>query len=164
MLGAFQSQLQIYSPCEQNAFSVGVQSSETKSKVPDWGMKWSRLCYRVKADSGTGSRPTLFQFQWLGKSLALCGTKVIVISEYPSSVGSAHLCYYLLRREITTVREGGGGSIFWKTRDIGLASYSNNLSTIPFHNSKWWVDPPVLCHQPVYSRHQAKRVGQSVQG
>ncbi len=24
---------------------------------------------------------------------------------------------------------GGGGSIFWKTRDIGLASYSNNLST-----------------------------------
>jgi hypothetical protein len=26
--------------------------------------------------------------------------------------------------------EGGGGSIFWKTRDIGLASYSNNLSTV----------------------------------
>jgi hypothetical protein len=28
-------------------------------------------------------------------------------------------------------KEGGGGSIFWKTRDIGLASYSNtgNLST-----------------------------------
>jgi hypothetical protein len=25
--------------------------------------------------------------------------------------------------------EGGGGSIFWKTRDIGLASYSNNLYT-----------------------------------
>jgi hypothetical protein len=25
--------------------------------------------------------------------------------------------------------EGGGESIFWKTRDIGLASYSNNLST-----------------------------------
>jgi hypothetical protein len=25
--------------------------------------------------------------------------------------------------------EGGGGSIFWKTRDIGLPSYSNNLST-----------------------------------
>jgi hypothetical protein len=24
---------------------------------------------------------------------------------------------------------GVGGSIFWKTRDIGLASYSNNLST-----------------------------------
>jgi hypothetical protein len=24
---------------------------------------------------------------------------------------------------------GRGGSIFWKTRDIGLASYSNNLST-----------------------------------
>jgi hypothetical protein len=27
--------------------------------------------------------------------------------------------------------EGGGGSIFWKTKDIGLASYSNNLSTDP---------------------------------
>jgi hypothetical protein len=27
--------------------------------------------------------------------------------------------------------EGGGGSIFWKTRDIGLPSYSNNLSTSP---------------------------------
>ncbi len=25
--------------------------------------------------------------------------------------------------------EGGGGSIFWKTQDIWLASYSNNLST-----------------------------------
>jgi hypothetical protein len=25
--------------------------------------------------------------------------------------------------------EGRGGSIFWKTRDIGLPSYSNNLST-----------------------------------
>jgi hypothetical protein len=25
--------------------------------------------------------------------------------------------------------EGGGGSIFWKTRDIGLPSSSNNLST-----------------------------------
>jgi hypothetical protein len=24
----------------------------------------------------------------------------------------------------------GGGSIFWKTRDIGLPSYSNNLSTM----------------------------------
>ncbi len=26
--------------------------------------------------------------------------------------------------------EGGGKSIFWKTRDIGLPSYSNNLSTL----------------------------------
>jgi hypothetical protein len=25
---------------------------------------------------------------------------------------------------------GVGGSIFWKTRDIGLPSYSNNLSTL----------------------------------
>jgi hypothetical protein len=29
--------------------------------------------------------------------------------------------------------EGGWGSIFWKTRDIGLPSYSNNLSTGPTH-------------------------------
>jgi hypothetical protein len=29
--------------------------------------------------------------------------------------------------------EGGGGSIFWKTQDIGLASYSNNLSTARTH-------------------------------
>ncbi len=28
--------------------------------------------------------------------------------------------------------EGGGGSIFWKTRDIGLPSYSNNLFTFPW--------------------------------
>ena len=36
----------------------------------------------------------------------------------------------LLRGEDTLAgRRGGGGSIFWKTRDIGLASYSNNLST-----------------------------------
>ncbi len=26
--------------------------------------------------------------------------------------------------------EGGGGSIFWKTRDIGLPSYSSNLSSV----------------------------------
>ncbi len=33
--------------------------------------------------------------------------------------------------------EGGGGSIFLKTRDIGLASYSNNLSTfMPIVNER----------------------------
>jgi hypothetical protein len=26
--------------------------------------------------------------------------------------------------------EGDGGSIFWKTREIGMPSYSNNLSTL----------------------------------
>jgi hypothetical protein len=26
--------------------------------------------------------------------------------------------------------EGGGGSIFWKTRDIGLASYSNTVISL----------------------------------
>jgi len=36
----------------------------------------------------------------------------------------------LLRGEDTLAgRRGGWGSIFWKTRDIGLPSYSNNLST-----------------------------------
>ncbi len=35
------------------------------------------------------------------------------------------------RRSTLAGRRGGwgGGSIFWKTQDIGLASYSNNLST-----------------------------------
>ncbi len=31
------------------------------------------------------------------------------------------------------VRGGWGGAIFWKTRDIGLPSYSNNLSTVIVH-------------------------------
>jgi hypothetical protein len=31
--------------------------------------------------------------------------------------------------------EGGGGSIFWKTRDIGLAFYSNNLSTTTYQQN-----------------------------
>jgi hypothetical protein len=36
------------------------------------------------------------------------------------------------RRGVHTRRaeRGGGGSIFWKTRNIGWPSYSNNLSTI----------------------------------
>jgi hypothetical protein len=32
-------------------------------------------------------------------------------------------------RGYTLAGRRGGGSIFWKTRDIGLSSYSNNLST-----------------------------------
>ncbi len=38
--------------------------------------------------------------------------------------------------------EGGGGSIFWKTQDIGLAYYSNNLSTRyskQYRNSKIYI-------------------------
>jgi hypothetical protein len=31
---------------------------------------------------------------------------------------------------------GGGGSIFWKTREIGLPSYSNNLSMVVYHRKK----------------------------
>ncbi len=45
-------------------------------------------------------------------------------------------------------KAGGGGSIFWKTWDIGLASYSNNLSTarslrgVPTHiESLFYVHP-----------------------
>ncbi len=34
--------------------------------------------------------------------------------------------------------EGGGGSIFCKTKDIGLASYSNNLSTVHDYGNFWW--------------------------
>ncbi len=37
--------------------------------------------------------------------------------------------YVLGGRTHSPVREGGWGSIFWKTRDIGMPSYSNNLST-----------------------------------
>ncbi len=38
-------------------------------------------------------------------------------------------------------RRGGGGSIFWKTRDIGLPYYSNNLSTVASQEIK---DPTTL--------------------
>jgi hypothetical protein len=40
--------------------------------------------------------------------------------------------------------EGAGGSIFWKTRDIGLPSYSNNLSTV----SPFCASTPHRCHSP----------------
>jgi hypothetical protein len=33
--------------------------------------------------------------------------------------------------------EGDGGSIFWKMRDIGLPSYSNNLSTVIPQYTEW---------------------------
>jgi hypothetical protein len=35
--------------------------------------------------------------------------------------------------------EGGGGSIFWKTRDIGLPSYSNNLAVGPISITTHWT-------------------------
>jgi hypothetical protein len=38
--------------------------------------------------------------------------------------------------------EGGGGSIFWKTREIGLPSYSNNIST--------YVSIPGFCKRRGY--------------
>jgi hypothetical protein len=36
--------------------------------------------------------------------------------------------------------EGDGGSIFWKTREIGLPSYSNNLSTADTYD--FYSPPP----------------------
>jgi hypothetical protein len=50
----------------------------------------------------------------------------------PSPPGECVLPPQQWRGVHTRGAEGGGwGSIFWKTRDIGLASYSNNLSTPP---------------------------------
>ncbi len=39
-----------------------------------------------------------------------------------------------------TLGEGSGGSIFWKTREIGLPSYNNNLSTAWGIRNKWCKD------------------------
>ncbi len=45
-------------------------------------------------------------------------------------ISRGFLSVYIIRGEDTLAgRRGRGGSIFWKTRDIGLASYSNNLTT-----------------------------------
>ncbi len=53
------------------------------------------------------------------------------------------------RRGVHTRRaeRGVGGSIFWKTQDIGLASYSYNLSTFTsfsFSNQYSHIFPPIL--------------------
>jgi hypothetical protein len=56
----------------------------------------------------------------------------------PNPQGVTHLPRTMLgggeggRRRVHTrwAERGVGGSIFWKTRDIGLPSYSNNLSTV----------------------------------
>jgi hypothetical protein len=42
------------------------------------------------------------------------------VSSPPTNAGGTHL----------PGGEGGGGSIFWKMRNIGLPSYSNNLFTL----------------------------------
>ena len=48
-----------------------------------------------------------------------------------SSVSSPGVPPTLLQVEDTLAGwRGGWGSIFWQTRDIGLASYNNNLSTL----------------------------------
>jgi hypothetical protein len=41
--------------------------------------------------------------------------------------------------------EGGEGSIFCKTRDIGLPSYSNNLSTVHTHTAHSAHCTGILC-------------------
>ncbi len=48
----------------------------------------------------------------------------------PSPPGECVLPAFIGGRTHSPGGEGGGGSIFWKTRDIGLPSYSNNLSTV----------------------------------
>jgi hypothetical protein len=50
----------------------------------------------------------------------------------PSPPGEFVVCTppFLGGEDTLAGRRGGGGSIFWKTRDIGLPSYSNNLSTV----------------------------------
>ncbi len=40
--------------------------------------------------------------------------------------------------------EGGGGSIFWKTRVLGLPSYSNNLSTIYVRRMEKYQIPKIF--------------------
>ncbi len=59
----------------------------------------------------------------------------------PSPAGE---CVSLLGGGGRTHSPGGEGSIFWKTRDIGLPSYSNNLST------------PILLHQLPFSPHSSE--------
>ncbi len=47
-------------------------------------------------------------------------------------------------------RGGWGGSIFWKTKDIGLASYSNNLSTTASNANEGPVRIQYKCLVPIY--------------
>ncbi len=89
---------------------------------------------------------------WSAKATSLCGPQYLYIVERlllkeanpmsrvfqnidpplrTASVSSPGVPPPLLRVEDTLAGwRGGWGSIFWKTRDIGLASYSNNLSTL----------------------------------
>ncbi len=58
----------------------------------------------------------------------------------------------LLRGEDTLAgRRGGWGSIFWKTRDIELPSYSNNLSTFGLYSmNKTWDRRKSPFSRPVF--------------
>ncbi len=47
----------------------------------------------------------------------------------PASV-YPRLCWWGRTHSLGGEGVGGGGAIFWKTRDIGLPSSSNNLSTV----------------------------------
>jgi hypothetical protein len=49
--------------------------------------------------------------------------------------------------------EGDGGSTFWKTRDIGLSSYSNNLSTEELQKDEGLAELEISAHHPLIWHH-----------
>jgi hypothetical protein len=57
----------------------------------------------------------------------------------PTPLSARRVCPSQQSRGVHTRRaeRGGGRSILWKTRDIGLPSYSDNLSTDFTHDSRW---------------------------
>jgi hypothetical protein len=50
-------------------------------------------------------------------------------------------------------RKGRRGSIFWKTREIGLPSYSNNISTLYSDISKFPLSIPILKAECYWSEY-----------
>ncbi len=60
----------------------------------------------------------------------LASSKILTPTTPPHSPASVYPPPLLTGEDTLAGRRGGWGSIFWKTRDIGLASYSNNLSTV----------------------------------
>ncbi len=94
---------------------------------------WSR--YRLHPDQ-------LFQFAiWIGDSFILRDIVTVRGQSYfsrlpkywpPIPLSARRVCPPPATKAEGTHSPGGegdGGSIFWKTREIGLPSYSNNLST-----------------------------------
>jgi hypothetical protein len=82
-------------------------------------------------------------------NLALTHKKRITVCVPPAFVGG---------RTHSPGGEGGGGSIFWKTRDIGLPSYSNNLFP---HEPLSPMSYPILFLYP-WTSHVASHLSVSV--